>query len=126
VVDSIHTRLNAGSRQVLSEAAHPDIEYRTSKTGAWTELEGDATFHADRPESLGFEDTAKGEVLPNTGTLKVAEGGTALNPKWHVKAMGRQWAILGLSKHNGKIVYRCKRIVPAKSGQGGTNRGGGR
>jgi hypothetical protein len=122
MVASIHTRLNAGTRQVLAEAAHDGIQYRTSKRGTWTDVDGDATFHADRPDSLGFNDDAKGEVLSNTGTLKVAEGGTALEPKWHVYAMGRSWSIAGVSLHNGKTLYRCNRIVPAKRGQTGVKR----
>ncbi len=123
---SIHERLNAGTREVLSEAAHPDIKFRADRDAAWAPIVGDATFHPDRPEMLGFSEDDKAEMLPNAGTLKVAEEGTELPVGYHVQALSRNWAVMGISIHNGKRVYRVKRMVPAPGEQAGADLAGGR
>lgn len=125
---SIHDRLVAGVRQVLQEGAHPGLQYRATSGDAWADIVGDASFHPDRPDFLGFSDDDKDDMLPSTGTLKISDvdGNTALADKYQVKAMGQTWAVLGLSRHNGKRLYRCKRTGVASGTGQPFNRGGAR
>ncbi len=121
---SIHDRLIAGVKSVLKDAAHPGLQFRATNRADWAPIAGDASWHPDRPELLTYSEDDKAEALPNTGTLKVVDGGTALKGGWQVQAMGQTWSVMGMSIHNGKRLYRCKRSVP--EGMGGPNRGGGR
>lgn len=123
---SINERLSAGVRKILEQAAHTGIAYRATKDIVdWTPVVK-ATFHPDRPELLGFSENEKADMMPNTATLKICDDQPVLSANGQVQAKGWTWAILGVSRHNGKYLYKCKRGVPAPGRQAGPNRGGGR